>query len=604
MALQSVSSIRGIADDFRNNRSDAYFKFAKLTNEEKNKIFESVWIKKGRSNPHPQFGEFAFYGRHFQVSNNTRAKATEMLSNEVLSNYLRNISNDFRDNRVQQAFDKFAMMASDDKYVIYENTWMLASNPQPHPRFGELAFLGQQFRISNDIRAQAIDNYADALKEILIKKWFIDDNIEFSVTLRNEQFELLVFNRTTRESSKEVLDTSGRAIKSVIAFFKQCDASFIDGHPHFSAPRSLPGEWPYSISAANESSAMVRLAWKGTDLVWRLFDRTTNTESWIYADVNANGLREYLEGVPTEGGTTYLKDFKVDIHVLKVGRNDKLRSVFVSKITQLSQMDEKTLLDKDRWAVTLISVGYSSLLHVPIVNRTLKDPICGHAMIVYEGIKNGERFLSYAHITGSPDDEMFPNRNSNEFQVEFDENSSKRKFHAQTPTWSRSRILVEQMVNSMRNDQARPIVTTPTGNPVLTGGFAQTAAKCTKFAFQASCSLEGVYMLASAFPLRNKMTPINEYIEKKNSGTADARESGSLIQRLDCWMEKGMYGKAEELMEDLDKGSKEWTRAKNCLIWDLEKLKVVGIILPFPEIGSPTQYVKSIASQPSLARLT
>lgn len=94
-------------------------------------------------------------------------------------------------------------------------------------------------------------------------------------------------------------------------------------------------------------------------------------------------------------------------------------------------MDNKTLINRDDWAVTLASIGTS------IGGSSMIGEMAGHALIYYEGLQKGIPFLRYCHYKK---------------EVGFDSGElkhfDKSKIHAKTKTWRISKIAIEKMVQS------------------------------------------------------------------------------------------------------------------------------------------------------------
>lgn len=77
-SLVPLMNLKSIASDFRADHSrEALDNFSIIPQDARNQIFENVWIRDGRRSQHPQFGELAFYGNTFQVTNQVKAQAIE-----------------------------------------------------------------------------------------------------------------------------------------------------------------------------------------------------------------------------------------------------------------------------------------------------------------------------------------------------------------------------------------------------------------------------------------------------------------------------------------------------------------------------------------------
>ncbi len=144
--------------------------------------------------------------------------------------------------------------------------------------------------------------------------------------------------------------------------------------------------------------------------------------------------------------TNYTKRFRV---VVSRDADKCIEKVILQRI---SLLDKQVVLDDDNWAVTLVSGKYSS-------QNSLNRFFCkntGHAMIACEGVKKGQSFLHYVHLTQDPHDKN-PLLKSDEAQIE----SFSRDFPLNTingPTWTRSKNLVKNMlsyVDSMKKEKLK-----------------------------------------------------------------------------------------------------------------------------------------------------
>lgn len=453
------------------------------------------------------------------------------------------------------------------------------------------------FEYTNSIPENSLLNHQD--KVILIQKWITDDN-EVSIFLRGKKLESTIFYHKTGESQIVPISEEGHEVEEVINFLRGCDVKITEGNTNFS-PLFYPNYWPCSIAPANFSNGEIGLLYNGSDYIWRFFDKNTNTASWIYADLNNKILQEYIDGAPEEDCSDYLKDFRIHIQVEKTKNYSKLSGVSLSKVIESSQVDStgKVLLDRDNWALTLISGGYSSIYDTAkplkklglIQNNSkiglIKDNQFGHAMIAIEGIKKGKRFLHYAHLTTAPTHPKFPNKKSNEAEVELLKDENLMKSHFQTPTWPLKRINVEKMIESIEKDQNKPILFVSSGNFLLSSEPIIGLSK------EWILGVQMMFRMPELWYWWVKAVTTG-CIEKPEE--TSQHENESILKKFDNYMIKKFY---KDFLENEDLISHEDDVFTNCLIWSLKKLNAAGIELPEPVIGIPNSYIKSVALQPS-----
>lgn len=108
----------------------------------------------------------------------------------------------------------------------------------------------------------------------------------------------------------------------------------------------------------------------------------------------------------------------------------RLTSVVLQKIRAVCQLDETQVVDRDNWAITLVSVGgYHS---DPTAKR-------GHAEILVEGIKGGTPFSSRAHLTKKRGAEIKK------------PNTPFRSLRNYSRTWVVNRVAVQKMLDAVKN---------------------------------------------------------------------------------------------------------------------------------------------------------
>jgi len=231
------------------------------------------------------------------------------------------------------------------------------------------------------------------------------------------------------------------------------------GNVNFSVPKSITHQrW-------NISDRQISLIQKHDHLVWELFDKTLMTKSWIPVTNDMSYFLYYLAHLPEQSVRDFFQQHSIALDTLKHGQydqsinteyksithfflrhipvqdrldllcdfivtdiketNGQLRSVALKKITELSRLEKKVTIDRDRWAVTFITGGTSHS------NPTTWG---GHTVIVIEGVRKGRYFLDRADLieSGVRYMEDFP--------------PEKLKYRGKTETWSRLRVTTEKMI--------------------------------------------------------------------------------------------------------------------------------------------------------------
>lgn len=169
----------------------------------------------------------------------------------------------------------------------------------------------------------------------------------------------------------------------------------------------------------------------------------TNKEAYAF-------LTDILKKIRNPSKDKYTQFVKTFLPVLEY-EGDQVISVAMRCV---SMYDSTVPITERNWAITVISTlkGHGS-------RWNKEDQYCepdlspSHAMIACEGLKEGERYTKYIHLTNVKDqkDERDINRQLTEARVEV-----KGKLRSKTingPTWIRSRNLVEKMLCSVESDQ-------------------------------------------------------------------------------------------------------------------------------------------------------
>lgn len=294
--------------------------------------------------------------------------------------------------------------------------------------------------------------YQSSPHESFIQKWAHHDREIHLVRRQNDLWFVVHDSKTHRVLREDKIETRGNSIDKTIDLLSKCEV--VTGQDDVAIPKRLSScsEWPFPLQAYNLPNAHVTLMRRANELIWRIFDQNTKCAKSITAHNNLN-LQEYLRNTPTGAEDAYLKDFAVTLQ-FEGTTTEKIQSIVISKLLAPSRLASYVILDRDSWAVTLISRGASSGLCEQSI-----DPGFGHAMIAYEGIREGRRFIEYAHFrTDEENSSLFEKRGKGELLKEKDvleRNASKNvisnefAYSAKSPTWNRSRDKVMRMINEI-----------------------------------------------------------------------------------------------------------------------------------------------------------
>lgn len=103
-------------------------------------------------------------------------------------------------------------------------------------------------------------------------------------------------------------------------------------------------------------------------------------------------------------------------------------------------MNSSIAIDRDNWAVTLISTDGSTPSFLGLTDQNF-----GHAQIVFEGVKEGSPFVKIVHLTQTkytPTGYGIVKIKTLPFYEEI-------RYRKKTPTWGRPRVLVEKIEKEM-----------------------------------------------------------------------------------------------------------------------------------------------------------
>ncbi len=183
---------------------------------------------------------------------------------------------------------------------------------------------------------------------------------------------------------------------------------------------------------------------------WGVFHPASGAIEHFEANAECVATKTFLERDLREFDS-YAKRFRP---VLACDATNRIQSV---ALRHVSLFDRDILLDEQNWALTLVSTKGRSVEY-PGVGCGSE---AGHAMIGYEGVTEGHRFLKYAHITTLNKDPRIPDpgRNSDEARVEIRDSANMRITLESLyigPTWPRTKDLVERMLRPIKEAAEAP----------------------------------------------------------------------------------------------------------------------------------------------------
>jgi len=146
----------------------------------------------------------------------------------------------------------------------------------------------------------------------------------------------------------------------------------------------------------------------------------------------------------------YIQNQKLKV-VVVCNESDILQRIDLREVSSgacfASRFDPTIRLDENRWAVTLLSTKKGSFLGL------------SHTMIAYEGVEDGNRFLKGAHITrleklADKDDPLREHEALVEIRdYTFPLDGSFPENWVHSPTWERSKIYVENMIQAINKEK-------------------------------------------------------------------------------------------------------------------------------------------------------
>ena len=212
-------------------------------------------------------------------------------------------------------------------------------------------------------------NHAIPLDTTQLHQWNVDNNeIYLLQTPGGLVYE--IFDKTAGSRWSTEIELQEYSIETVVTKLKECEAVVnFDGSVDFVLPSK---KWELG------DNKEITLLQDKDDLIWQLFDKTTNRASQTLClenqELDVNQRVSLVEDSEITGFQS---------------NENQLTSVSTARMKKTSVLDPEQTIDRDSWAITLISCGDSG-----------SDPLSwgGHAAILIEGVANGLFFMKKAHL--------------------------------------------------------------------------------------------------------------------------------------------------------------------------------------------------------------
>jgi len=277
-----------------------------------------------------------------------------------------------------------------------------------------------------------------------------------------QQLKYILYDCATGDYREAQINIGNRSIQQAIDQLLKSEVIIVDGTPTFKKPKYFTHRtWFFPVRDIE-----VKLISRQNGLFWFLIDNQTKSqveelvvldfcniknyisdslgesffdfsnrivasydlEKDVFDTENQVKMAFFLKHIPIEHRIAFLRDFTLD-HVV-LSPTGRLQNAVMRRLSSASTLNPKVSIDRDNWAVTLISVGSKS------------DPTTwgGHAEIVIEKFVNGQLVIDVAHLTFSG--------------VHYLENvrqeDLKKLLQRKSPTWLLSRRNVGDMIKEMR----------------------------------------------------------------------------------------------------------------------------------------------------------
>jgi hypothetical protein len=401
-------------DNFRKaNTTEAMIIFGAACHKPKElefKVYRQMWKLKGRPEGDPEFGKKCFRNQK-GLSSSALEKAEAI-------------------NRVLRKLDQNELTRRE--YQVHKCLWLLKGEPRGDLEYGKHAIddsYGKSSCVEEKLAAARM--YANESRPFT---WFTDNQAVHLIKRADGELETFVVDKHSEKSKVMPLDREGMPVEQIIPLLKEYIVT-VNGDEIIPSRPLVPNNFgfPFHTDPGKE----VRLRLKEGALIWQEFDSAKRVSSWVHVNSSDIQVVSNLTHLSNEEYVAALGDFTME--AATDPSSGKLISVNLAKVSFSSKMDPSKIVDKDNWAITLVSHGASLVFN----DRSI-DPGFGHAKIIYEGAEDGTHFIRQIHLTTmeNRDIEIPPGHARVEVK-EFTIDPSEIK--ARTQTWLRPRSTVQRL---------------------------------------------------------------------------------------------------------------------------------------------------------------
>ncbi|HEX4838886.1 MAG TPA: hypothetical protein VFU89_00410 [Rhabdochlamydiaceae bacterium] len=314
---------------------------------------------------------------------------------------------------------------------------------------------------------------------------------------------------------------------------------------------------------------------------WGIFNAQDNSTKTVVVQKIEGDLKECLVNVLfNRYHVSFYKDHRIEV---SLDSDDQVQSLALTILSRpCSAFDKNVHLDENHWAVTLISTKQDftqELIHA------------GHALIACEGVKEGCKFIEYAHVTKKPE-KGDTNKSLSGARVEV----LKELFSIERngPTWRRPRSAVENiLVLAQKAQQDRQIIPFAIGKNIYKIAFP-IASICLVAAaiFAARYDYRTFLAFHSAFYIKDSLMSYMLHRIISMSQTARSffwslgftvRHDGSANSGLGRPLRKAAISLVTaSLVGASAYVSKKLSDRSDCLSWAVEQLSKAGVPIQLP----------------------
>lgn len=179
---------------------------------------------------------------------------------------------------------------------------------------------------------------------------------------------------------------------------------------------------------------------------WGIHDRARRTVERIACDPISRTTESFILELARKATLAEQASYAEETTIVaELGSGGEMR--FIDLLRNRSAYDRTVLLGERYWSVTVLSANGSVFSDLPVSGR--ED--LGHAMIAFEGVRDGQWFQRYAHLTTSP----LPGGETlgtDEARVDIRDFPPRDLSHG--PTWVRTRQSVEEILQPIQEAQS------------------------------------------------------------------------------------------------------------------------------------------------------